>query len=192
MKISQKIYSLLIFLFIPILYSSNINSAEYPNTSLAVVDINLILNDSKVAIDANKQIEEITDNIQEKLTEDETSLLKEEQKLIEAQGILAPEAFEENRIAFEKNVQNYQMKRQETLQNLDSMIVTVRKKIIDEIKPILEEICEEKGITVVLEKGANLNTGMPIVILNAENMDITKIVLKRLNKILPKIKVEFD
>ena len=43
-----------------------------------------------------------------------------------------------------------------------------------------------------MEKGASLNTGLPVVILNAENMDITKVVLKRLNKALPKITVEFD
>ena len=53
------------------------------------------------------------------------------------------------------------------------MIAVVRSKILDEIKPILEEISDEKGITVVLEKGT--------VILSAENMDITKIVLKKLN-----------
>ena len=64
------------------------------------------------------------------------------------------------------------------------MIANVRLQILEEIRPILELISEDKGITVVLEKGN--------VILNAENMDITKSALKQLNKNLPKIKVEFE
>jgi len=192
MRINNRIYLLLIFAFITFLYSSNINSAEYPNTSLAVIDINKILNDSKAALDANEQIEKITSDIQERMNQDEMNLITEQQRLIEAQGIQAPEAFEDSRIEYEKKVQDYQIRSQETLVKLDKMIAVVRSKIIDEIKPILEEVCEEKGITVVLEKGNNLNTGIPTVILNAENMDITKIVLKRLDKKLSKIKVEFD
>ena len=184
MIINRKIYLIIIFVFVSFLYLPNINSAEYPNTSLAVVDLNMLLNDSKVAINANEQIEKISIEIQKNLAEDEKNLLDEQQKLIEAQSIMAPEAFEENRIEYEKQVQNFQIKSQDTLVKLDNMIAVVRSKILDEIKPILEEISDEKGITVVLEKGT--------VILSAENMDITKIVLKKLNKKLPKIEVEFN
>ena len=184
MIINKKIYLFILLILTISLHSFNLSASEYPNTSLAVIDINKILNESKAAINANEQIEKISNNIQEGLSNNEKSLLDEQQKLIEAQSIMAPEAFEEKRKEYEKNVQSYQVESQNTLVKLDNMIAVVRTNILDEVKPILEEISEEKGITIVLEKGT--------VILNAENMDITEIVLKKLDKSLPKIKVEFD
>ena len=50
-----------------------------------------------------------------------------------------------------------------------------------QVGPILEEISNDKGITVLLEKNS--------VLLNADNMDITDEALKKLNKELPKLEV---
>ena len=53
-----------------------------------------------------------------------------------------------------------------------------------QIGPILEEISNAKGITVLLEKNS--------VLLNAENMDITDEALQSLNRELPKIEVSLN
>ena len=164
MKINQKKYLTLFFVCISFLYTFNVNAADYPNTSLAVIDLNKLLNVSKVAINANEQIEEKTKEIDTSLAEGEKELISEQQKLIEAQSIMAPEAFEEKRIEYEKKVKDFQINSQNTLIKLDNTIAIVRSQILDEIEPILEEISKEKGITVILEKGT--------VLLNAENMDI--------------------
>ena len=55
---------------------------------------------------------------------------------------------------------------------------------MDALKPILEEISNEKGITILLEKNS--------VLLSAENMDITDEAMKKLNKSLTKIEVSLD
>ena len=182
--IAMRKYSILLFALISLSFLINVHADDYPNTSIAIIDINELLNNSKVAINANKQIEEISIKIQEDLAAKEQTLLDEQKKLIEAQSIMAPEAFEENRIEYENNVQNFQIASQNTLVKLDNMVAILRAQILDEVKPILEEIAKERGITVILEKGT--------VILNADNMDITKLVMKQLNKNLPKIKVEFE
>ena len=177
-------YKILIFSILSLFCLFSVSAADYPNTSIGIINIDLILDESKAAIDANDQIQIISDEIQEELRSNEEALLNEQKKLIEAQQIMAPEAFEEKRIEYEKKVQNFQIKSQETFAKLDKIIAIARAKILDEIKPILEGLAEEKGITVMLEK----NT----VILNADSMDITKLVLKKLNKSLPKLKVEFE
>ena len=184
MKINTRKYIKLFFACISFLYIFNVNAADYPNTSLAVIDLNKLLNVSKVAINANEQIEEISRGIDANLAEGEKELISEQQKLVEAQSIMAPEAFEEKRIEYEKKVQDFQINSQNTLIKLENKIAIIRSQILDEIQPILEEISKEKGITVILEKGT--------VILNAENMDITNLVLKKLDKEFPKIKVELD
>ena len=63
------------------------------------------------------------------------------------------------------------------------MVEKSRNIILDNLKPILEDLSEKKGITILLEKGT--------ILLNAENMDITSDVIKILNKELPKIDISY-
>ena len=97
---------------------------------------------------------------------------------------MAPEAFETKRIDNENKVQKYNAERQAKLMKIDELIATSRNEVLLALKPILEEIANKKGITVLLEKRS--------VILNADKMDITDSVLKILNKEMPKLKVSRD
>ena len=82
-----------------------------------------------------------------------------------------------------KKVQNYNISRQEKLMSID-LVSESRNNVLNALKPILEELSNDKGITVLLEKNS--------VLLNAENMDITKEALKALNKELPSIEVKLN
>ena len=73
---------------------------------------------------------------------------------------------------------------QKKLRKLEGVLQKVRNEILNNIKPILEDLSSELGVTVILEKNS--------VILSANNMDITENVIKKLNKKLPKIKVSLD
>ena len=110
--------------------------------------------------------------------------IKEQNLLVESQSIMAPEAFEAKRIEYENKIQTYNSERQSKLMKIDELIAISRNDILNAIKPILEEISNEKGITIILEKTS--------IMLNAEKMDITDEALKRLNKSLPNIKVSRD
>ena len=68
--------------------------------------------------------------------------------------------------------------------SIDMLVTESRNNVLGVLKPILESIANEKGITVLLEK----NT----VLLNAENMDITDEALKILDKELPSIEVKLN
>ena len=97
---------------------------------------------------------------------------------------MAPEAFEAKRNEYEIKVQKYNSERQAKLMRIDELIAVSRNDILNAMKPILEEISNEKGITIILEKAS--------IMLNAEKMDLTNEVLKKLNKSLPTIKVSRD
>ena len=105
----------------------------------------------------------------------------EQNELLESQQIMAPAALDEKRKEYEKKIQNYNITRQEKLMSIDLLVSESRNEVLNALKPILEELSNEKGITVLLEKNS--------VLLNAENMDITKEALKILNKELPILKV---
>ena len=155
--------------------------AEYPNTSVGIIDLNKILSEAKAATDAAEQIEKIAGQIQEEINESDEKILNEQNKLIESQSIMAPEAFEVKRIEYEKKVQNYNISRQEKLISIDMLVSESRNNVLNALKPILEDISNAKGITVLLEKNS--------VLLNADNMDITDEALKRLDKDLPKLDI---
>ena len=174
------ILPLLFLMFLPI---SSI-ADNFPNTSIGVLDLNKVLLDAKAAKKAAEEIDKIAKSIEKELILSDEEIIKEQNKLIEAQSIMAPEAFELKRREYEEKVQNYNIERQNKLISVDKLVESSRNEILDKLKPILEEISEDKGITVILEKGT--------VLLNAETMDITDEVIKTLNKELPKIEVSLQ
>ena len=181
MKHFKKItYSLISSLVITI-FSLTHALSEYPNTSIGVIDLNLILSESKAARNAADQIEEIANKVEIEIQKSDEEMLAKQEELIEAQSIMAPEAFEIKRQEYEKDLQNYNIKRQEKLLSIDKLLQNSREKVLDTLKPILEDISNEKGITILLEKN--------IILLNAEKMDITSDAMKKLNESLPKLKV---
>ena len=149
-----------------------------------IIDINKVLTESKAAIDATKQIDKIQKNSEEESKSEDDLIIKERERLIEQQSVMAPEAFEVKVNEFDKKVQEYQLARQEEIRKLDKMVQSARSKILDQIKPIITDYSNELGITVMLEKNS--------VILSADEMDMTNVVIERLNKELPKVKIEFD
>ena len=182
-KINKKITYLA--LLIAILFSFNsLAENSYPNTSIAIVDLNLILSDSKAAKNATKQFETFQKSTEAEILESEKNMLEERNKLIEQQSVIAPEAFELKAKDYEKKLQNFQVEKQTKLRMLEGSLQKARNEILDNVKPILEELSKELGVTVILEKNS--------VLLSASNMDITENVIKKLNKKLPKIKVSLD
>jgi Skp family chaperone for outer membrane proteins len=181
----NKIYTFSILILILTFNSINIFANEnYPNTSIAIVDLNLILSESKAAKDATKQFEIIQKNTEEEIIKSDKEMLEERNKLIEQQSVIAPEAFELKAKDYEKKLQNYQSEKQNKLRSLEGVLQNARNDILENVKPILEELSKELGVTVILEKNS--------VLLSATNMDITDDVIKKLNKELPKIKVSLD
>ena len=175
---------LLLFSAIFLIYGGLASSNEYPNTSIGVLDLNLVLTDAKAAVKAADDIDKIAKDIETEIRLSDENMVSEQNKLIEAQSIMAPEAFEKKRTEYEKSVQNYNISRQEKLISIEKLIEKSRNDILEKLKPILEEIAEDKGITILLEKGT--------VLLNAETMDITNEVIKKLNKALPEINVSLE
>ena len=181
-NINKKI--ILVF-FLTFLFGFNsIAETNYPFTSIAIVDLNMILTDSKAAKNATEQFEAIQKSTEDEIVASDKEMLDERNRLIEQQSVIAPEAFELKAKDFEKKLQNYNTEKQAKLRKLEGVLQKARNDILENVKPILEELSQELGVTVILEKNS--------VLLSANNMDITNDIVKKLNKKLPKIKVSLD
>ena len=184
MNIINKKIILTSFLIACVFSFNSIAETTYPNTSIAIVDLNLILTESKAAKNATKQFEAIQKSTEDDIVASDKKMLEERNKLIEQQSVIAPEAFEIKAKDYEKKLQNYSAEKQNKLRKLEGVLQNARNEILESVKPILEELSQELGVTVILEKNS--------VLLSADNMDITKKIIKKLNKKLPKIKVSLD
>ena len=182
-KINKKIFQLT-FLVMILFGLNSVAETAYPNTSIAIVDLNLVLSDSKAAKNATKQFEAFQKSTEDEILASDKKMLEERNKLIEQQSVIAPEAFELKAKDYEKKLQTYQVEKQEKLRKLEGGLQRARNEILENVKPILEELSKELGVTVILEKNS--------VLLSASNMDITENLIKKLNKKLPKIKVSLD
>ena len=180
----NKIIILAVFLTSTFINFNSYAETNYPNTSIAIVDYNLIFSDSKAAKNAAKQLDVLQKKTEEEILTSDKDIQNERNKLIEQQSVIAPEAFELKAKDFEKKFQNYQVERQNKLRKLEGLLQKANYEILENVQPILESLSQELGVTIILEKSS--------VILSANNMDITEQVIKQLNKNLPKIKVSLD
>ena len=155
--------------------------SDQNNSSIGIIDLNLILSDSKAAKKAAKEIEVIALEIEEKIQKTESDLISEQNELAESQAVMTQELFQSKMSDFTKKVDNFNISRQEDLSYLDNLVADARLQVLNALEPILEEITNEKGLNVIFDKS--------VVLLNNEKMDITKEVLKTLNKDLPSINI---
>jgi Skp family chaperone for outer membrane proteins len=87
----------LLILIISISIIPSLSLADYPNTSIGVIDLNRILTEAKASVSAAEQIEEIAIEIENEIKLSDEEIIKEQNLLIESQSIMAPEAFEAKR-----------------------------------------------------------------------------------------------
>tara|TARA_B110000483_G_C18168390_1_gene532300 strand:- start:1189 stop:1743 length:555 start_codon:yes stop_codon:yes gene_type:complete len=182
-KLNKKI--ILVFISLTLFFGVNSNAeTSYPNTSIGIIDYNLVLLESKAGINATKQFEAIRKKTEDDIIKSDKEIIEEKNKLIEQQSIIAPEAFDLKRIDFEKKFQKHQADKQDKYRKLDTLVQSATNEILKYVNPILEDLSKDLGITVILEKNS--------VVLSAVSMDLTEQVIKILNKELPKIKVTLD
>ena len=76
-------------------------------------------------------------------------MLEDRNKLIEQQSIIAPEAFELKAKDYENKLQDYQVDKQNKLRKLEGILQKARNEILENVKPILEDLSKELGVTVI-------------------------------------------
>ena len=79
-------------------------------------------------------------------------------------------------------VVKYQNERRASLEKITAMRAEARKKLLEKVDPILNDYIKENNISLVMDK-KNVLGGNP-------SIDITNIVIEKLNKELPKINLK--
>lgn len=160
------------------------NAADQMATSIVVVDIQKVLQESSAAKDIRQQIKIKRDRYQNDITKQEDKLRKDEKKLSEQRSILSPEAFEKRRDEFKESLIKVQRDVQVKRAKLDGSL----SKSLNEVQQVVYQIIE----SLSGEKEFQLAVPTSQVLFAEESLNITGEVLKRLDKKLPKIKLKDD
>ena len=159
-------------------------SSELEPVSLAVVDFRGVLSKSEAARNIRSVVDEKRQELRKYFLEVENSLRDEQKDLSKKRSIVTAEAFEQRARKLKEKAQSAQKLAQTSNQKLKKSFDQAMDKVQKELLRIVAEVAEETGVGVVLFRSA--------IVIAVKKLDISKEVLKRLNKKLPDVKVRFE
>jgi Skp family chaperone for outer membrane proteins len=156
-------------------------AAQDKRLSIAVIDIQSVLRDSKAAKSVRPQIEKLRKRYQNAVRKRESELRKASQGLQRQRAILSPDAFAKKRREYETKARGAQTEFQTRKRQLDGAYSVAIGKVQKSMLLAAAKIASERKLDLILPKS--------IIILSAKSLDITKEVLRRVDKNLPSVKV---
>jgi len=158
--------------------------AQDAKQQIAVVNIQGIMKDSTAATSVREQLESKQKAFQAEITKKEEALQKEDQELAKQQSVLSKEAFAEKRKSFVTKATEVQKEVQAKKALLDTAFERSLNDIQKAVNDIITDLAKEKGFILAVPTSQILYAD--------EKLDVSKDVLDRLNKKLPKVDVKFD
>lgn len=160
------------------------DDAAAAKPAIAVVNIQQIMKDSSAAQSVREQLESKQKAFQAEITKKEESLQKEDQELAKQQKVLSKDAFAEKAKAFRAKATDMQKEVQAKKALLDGAFESSLNDIQKAVNEIIAGLAKEKGFVIAVPTSQ--------ILYNDDKLDISKEVLDRLNKKLPKLDVKFE
>ena len=166
-------YTFIIFF----LFSFQVKSNE--NSKVRYIDIDFIFKNSIVGKKINKIAIENRDIKIKANKKIEKKLEDQKKEILAQQNILSKEEFEQKVLSHQKEVQEYQVKKNKDIKEMNKKNVDLTRNFMKKIDKILLEYANTNKIDLVLKK--------EMLIISNSNLDITKNVLEIVNKQIKKI-----
>ena len=140
---------------------------------IAYIDINLILNTSKVGKSLNLFIKKIENENLTRYKLIETELIKKEKELISQQNILKKEQFQSKLTKLSTEVQKFRSDKKMSTEKLNKIRFDKTKEILKVLNPIITKYVDSNAISIVLPKKN--------IIVGKKNLDITEQIITLLD-----------
>jgi len=148
---------------------------------IAIIDMEAIRLNAAAVKDIRDQIGKYRKEFQDEIQQEENKLREANQELARQRTILSPEAFAEERRKFEQRLLDAQRLARQLKQELVKSNGLAMREVQASLNVIVVNIAQENGLTLVLQKKQT--------VLVANDLDITKMVMDRLDAKLPSVKV---
>ncbi|MDE0941903.1 MAG: OmpH family outer membrane protein [Alphaproteobacteria bacterium] len=157
--------------------------AELGDLVIAVLDVQQVLRRAAAAKGINEAMEARRKAFEQEVTVAQEFLKNEETKLRQQSTILSPEAMNEKRRVLENKFSDSRRKAEQSRGILNRAMTGATRKLRQEIAKVVAELMAEKKITITLARKA--------VLVFDQRLNISDEVLKRLDKRLPNVTVDF-
>ena len=144
---------------------------------VAYLDMTFVLNKSKAGEGAQNFLQKSFKENQKKYLDKENALKTEERDLLSQKTILTKAEYQKKSDALRKKVIDYQSQRRASLEKITTQRAEARKKLLEKLNPMLKTYIEENDISLVVDKKN--------VLAGNTSLDITNVIVKKLNKELP-------
>mgnify|MGYP000025766705 FL=1 len=145
--------------------------------------------DIKFALNNSKAGKTLQDELQKSFKENQKIFLDEENKLKQLEGnllaqksILTKEEYKKKSEVLRKKVVDYQLRRRTSLDEIAAQRTKAKKALLEKLNPILETYIKENDISLVVNKKN--------IVMGNTDLDITKIIVEKLNKELPSLSIK--
>ena len=168
--------------FFVVTFFSLICTYTLAEQKIVVLDMKYVLNNSKAGKGAQDFLKKSFDDNQKKFQNLEKKLKKEEKDLLEKKNILSKEEYTKKTNELRKKVIDYQAERRASIDKIATLRAKSRETLLNKIEPILDTYIKENSISLVIDKKNMLG--------GSTKYDITKVIVEKLNKELPSLKLE--
>ena len=148
---------------------------------VAIVDMQVILQQSEAAKSIQKQLESQRKSFQAEISKQEDELRNAEQELRRQRSIVPQQQFDQQRQQFEQRVAEVQRRTQERKRTLDQALNDSLEVLRKNVMEVVAQVAQEQQLTLVLARQQ--------VIMAEKSLDITDDVMQRLNQKLKSVAV---
>ena len=141
-----------------------------------------ILNNSQAGKGAQDYLQKTFKEKQKKFADMEKNLKKEEGDLLAKKKILTKTEYTEKMNNLRKKVIDYQSERRTALDKIAKQKTDARELLLEKLDPILKSYIEEGNISLILDKKN--------VLFGVTALDITNIIIDKLNTELPSLNLK--
>ena len=167
--------------FIVVTFFLFASTHTFAEQKIVVLDLTVVLNESKAGKGAQDFLKKTFDNNVKKFKNMEEELKKEEKDLLTKKTVLSKEDYTKKSDSLRKKVIDYQSQRRASLDKIATLRAESREKLIKKLEPIVDTYIKENNISIVMDK-KNMIGGL-------NEYDITNIIIEKLNKELPSLKL---
>ncbi len=163
-------------------YAAAPSTGVAPVARILIVDLRRAVTTSKVGQSIQEQVNKLKSQAQAELKGEAAALRKEKAALEQQAAILAPAVKAKKAKAFEARVASFQKKLNERGQLIQGGMLKANQKVEDALGPILRGIMQERHASVMLDRTS--------VLIAPPGLDVTAVVIQRLDLKMPSVKVE--
>ena len=156
--------------------------ASNANENIRFININYIVNNSKVGKDLNDIIENKSKKITSELNDLGKKIQNKKDKIISQKNILKKEEYEKLVKTYDEEIKNYNNIRKKRNDDFNKFRINSQKKIIETLNPIITAYLKKESVQILLQKEQ--------IIFGDNKLDITEEILKIFNDKHKKIKFD--